>query len=627
MKEITFPATVTDIGAYAFYGCEKLEKIVFAAGSKLTALGGDDAPADRPYWGKHLFAGSVSLKSIQLPENLTTIGPGCFENSAIEKINLPMSVDTIGAAAFKNCDNLVEMKLSPAMIYIGDEAFFDCDKLEKADLSFGLEYLGSMAFAYCEQLKTAYIPATVANIPGNPFTGCAGVTSFTLDQDNTDFVVEDGVLYDKTMYTLLYYPASLTAETFQFPASVQEIAPGAFASAQLKTMVIPSRITQIPDSAFRGSALESITFHPGVTSIGDYAFEGCKNLNNVTMLSSIKYAGNYAFANCTALRDFVFEDMPDGADPYVIGQHFFDGCTAMTQLCLPNRMTITDEEAAIYRDSATFVSNLKNINAVIPGYMFANTGIVNAVVPARITDIHTIGVFYGCKQLQSVTFEAGTLDTKSIGNYYFSGCTNLKEIELRLNTSTPFYSSIQNGRSGAFAGCTSLEKVTVYTSSSKATGVNSDYDVFRNCVSLKKVEIYNKKNVEVGFRYISDGTFYGCTSLTVLPIMGNNSYVEGTPFAGTGLEVLHFATAKYFRSGANFAGMKNLKSVFFKQTGIQFYADSFTNLESEVNFYFYNMTYEEMVKAAGNDDWYTNADKKAHFYFKDTMPEGVEIPA
>lgn len=25
-------------------------------------------------------------------------------------------------------------------------------------------------------------------------------------------------------------------------------------------------------------------------------------------------------------------------------------------------------------------------------------------------------------------------------------------------------------------------------------------------------------------------------------------------------------------------------------------------------------------------EWYTNASEKAHFYFKDTMPEGVQIP-
>ena len=129
------------------------------------------------------------------------------------------------------------------MVYIGDEAFYDCDKLTKADLSFGLEYLGSLAFAFCEQLKTAYIPATVTNIPGNPFTGCAGVTSFQLDVDNSEYVMENGVLYDKTMYTVLYYPASLTAETFLFPDTVHEIAEGAFGGANLKYMEIPNRIT------------------------------------------------------------------------------------------------------------------------------------------------------------------------------------------------------------------------------------------------------------------------------------------------------------------------------------------------------------------------------------------------
>ena len=27
-----------------------------------------------------------------------------------------------------------------------------------------------------------------------------------------------------------------------------------------------------------------------------------------------------------------------------------------------------------------------------------------------------------------------------------------------------------------------------------------------------------------------------------------------------------------------------------------------------------------------NAEWYTNASEKAHFYFKDTMPDDVQIP-
>jgi hypothetical protein len=46
-----------------------------------------------------------------------------------------------------------------------------------------------------------------------------------------------------------------------------------------------------------------------------------------------------------------------------------------------------------------------------------------------------------------------------------------------------------------------------------------------------------------------------------------------------------------------------------------------------MNFYFYEQTKEEVIAAyGGKDDWLTNADEKAHFYFKDTIPADVEWP-
>ena len=141
-------------------------------------------------------------------------------------------------------------------------------------LLYGLEYIGSQAFAYCTSLKNVYIPATVAVMPGNPFQGCTGVESFTLDADSVDFTMVDGVLYDRTMYTLIYYPASLTAEMFQIPNNVYEIGIGAFSGAQMKSIVLPDQITEIPAYAFENSGLENVVLDRNIVSVGDYAFVG-----------------------------------------------------------------------------------------------------------------------------------------------------------------------------------------------------------------------------------------------------------------------------------------------------------------------------------------------------------------
>lgn len=647
LKEIEIPASVTYIGGYAFYGCTSLETVTFAAGSQLAELGTTTVNAATPFAGKYIFANTPALKNVVLPETVTTIGISCFENSAVESVNLPSGVKTIGACAFKNCANIKAAALSANLQYLGDEAFFNCYNLETAELSFGLEYLGSMAFGNCRMLKSAHIPATVNSISGNPFMGCVGLEHFDVDPDNANYTVDElGVMYDKNMYTLLCYPAFIVADTYEIPSTVNEIAPGAFAGAQLKSVVIPDRFTTLPEYVFSNSAIESVTFHRGITVVGDHAFDGCANLNNVTVLNTMKDLGDYAFANCTSLSNFVFEDIAEGTDPYYIGTHFFDGCTAMTQVTLPNIM-ISDGENGQATDR-------------MADYMFANTGIVHAVIPARVTDISTIGAFFNCKQMLSVNFETMMVtEDGAIGSLFFYGCSSLKEVVIPYGCSDPF--GMINGHtepglyscgSYIFGECTSLEKVTVYV---KNGFLSTGMFTFYNCSSLTEINIlkvndlvYDDQGNVIGYENVvehcfgnslTEGAFHGCSSLKKVNIFRTNLAFWGNPFAGSGFETLHFeylrATEGYDYYGFDafiFEGMPNLKEIFIgyffeNLTAVRIHEDTFKNLETDVNIYFYQYTRAEVEELLGGDmAWLTNASEKAHFIFKDEMSEDVEIP-
>ena len=123
--------------------------------------------------------------------------------------------------------------------------------------------------------------------------------------------------------------------------------------------------------------------------------------------------------------------------------------------------------------------------------------------------------------------------------------------------------------------------------------------------------------------------FYGCTSLKSLPLSPTfDPY--GKAFAGSGIEILRINLRKiyaYLDSGAIFADAPSLKQVWFD--GVKsgcFTADAFTGLTQEVHFYFYNMTYEEVVKMVGNDTWFTNACENAKFFFKGEIPDDVIPP-
>jgi len=305
LKEIVIPASVTTIGGYAFNGCSSLETVIFAEGSPITELGVQELEANNFVSGANIFAGTTNLKTLVLPKNLTLIGISCFEGSGVTELKLPITVTTIGARAFYNCANIVKAELTANLVYLGDEAFSGCGKLEEANLYFGLEYLGAQAFAY-SGLKNAYIPATVTSMSGNPFAGCMSIESITLDNDNIDFKLVDGVLYDNKMFTLIYYPANLTADTFHIPDTVHEIASGAFAGAQLSSLTIPYRITEIPDYAFQNSALETITLHRGIKYLGNYAFAGMKNLKQLFVSNVELQMEMYTFADLAGDVDIYF---------------------------------------------------------------------------------------------------------------------------------------------------------------------------------------------------------------------------------------------------------------------------------------------------------------------------------
>jgi len=101
---------------------------------------------------------------------------------------------------------------------------------------------------------------------------------------NANYASVDGVLYNKTITTLIQYPGGRA---------------GAFA--------IPNSVTSIGSFAFSFcTALTSVTTGNGVTSIGQYAFWFCTALSSVAIGKSVTYIGFAAFWGCTSLTSISF---------------------------------------------------------------------------------------------------------------------------------------------------------------------------------------------------------------------------------------------------------------------------------------------------------------------------------
>lgn len=108
IEEINFPAGLTTIGNYAFYGNQL--KTVDLSATQFTTI-------------NNWFARNGKLRTVKLPETVTSLAEGAFDNCYIEEINFPAALTTIGARALRYC-RIDTLRLPASVTEIGQDAFY-----------------------------------------------------------------------------------------------------------------------------------------------------------------------------------------------------------------------------------------------------------------------------------------------------------------------------------------------------------------------------------------------------------------------------------------------------------------------------------------------------------------------
>lgn len=380
-----------------------------------------------------------------------------WSDEGFETVIIEPGVTSIGAEAFWSQGDLVRVDIPDSVRSIGAEAFQCCTSLANVDIPEGLVSIGESAFELCSSLMFVNIPSSVTAIGEKAFSACVGLTAINVNEDNSVFCSENGVLFNKERTRLICYPAGNENETYNIPETVTEIGRAAFEECEKLTYIsVPEGVGGIENGTFSFCRnLMEISLPSDLEYIEDRAFLTCKSLLHIDIPSKVTYLGSEVFANCSSLLDI---DIPInvteiGKDAFILADHL-------------KAINVDERNDEYCSENGVLFSKNKKILICCPeGYEDTEYA-----VPNGVTEIGGYA-FYGCINLNKINMPQALM---SIGESAFAACAELTEMTIPSNVT-----SIE---SLTFEACDKLSKITIPLSVSSI-----GYGAFSECNVLADV--------------------------------------------------------------------------------------------------------------------------------------------
>lgn len=271
---------------------------------------------------------------------------------------------------------------------IGDEAFRKCSSLTSIIIPDSITKIGSWAFDYCTALTNIFIPKSIITIGSGIFYDCPSIISIDVDNANTQYTSDNGILFNKDKTVLLRYPAGKDSETYS----------------------IPNYVTNIGYLAFMGcSSLKNIDVSDSVEYIGSYAFQGCTSLTGIFIPKSVSHIGDGAFAWCGNTIDHIDVDIENPDYSSDNGILFNKDKTILIQYPAGNPLT-----SYTTPDSVTEISS----------HAFGQCNSLLSIIIPNATSIG-FSAFYRCSSLKNIYIPNCIVN---IASQAFSDCSSLADV-------------------------------------------------------------------------------------------------------------------------------------------------------------------------------------------------------
>ena len=204
-------------------------------------------------------------------------------------VDIPNSVIEIdcGALEYKEQAHITEITIPESVEIINDSAFYGTD---------------------CTEI---FIPKNVKAVAASAFGGQSLLENITVDENNTFYSSEDGVLYNKDKSILICYPDGKKGKEFVVPSYVNNIDSNAFSfrDGYLERIIVSGNVKIIEcDSFIYNRAIKIVVLNCGVKSIEKNAFKDCQNLEEIHLPESMERIIINAFTGCKNLKRIYVSD-------------------------------------------------------------------------------------------------------------------------------------------------------------------------------------------------------------------------------------------------------------------------------------------------------------------------------
>lgn len=342
----------------------------------------------------------------------------------------------------------------------------------------GITALSEDCLSSFDHISVIHLPSTLETVTARSF-GYLPIEEVVVHPDNQLLCSVNGVLYNKDISILIYYPKNRSAEEFKTPNSVITIKSGAFAGVKnIRYLTATQNVTTLEKGCFTNASVENVDLSAchRLYIIPSLCFTLCRSLKTVLLPHNLKAIKKLAFDVSTITK----LELPDSIEKLgrnalsrnslqkiklpknleILGDRVFAGCKELVSIDLSMAVKIHKKTISECSKLREFLCDYENeVFSTIDGILYDKRS----------------NTLLKCPNANE--FDNGKLvipDGTKVIDLAFDSCNKLTEVYIP--------DSVETMKRGAFFHCERLKKVYI------GNGCSS-IDLFDYCPNIESIEI------------------------------------------------------------------------------------------------------------------------------------------